>query len=84
MLTFSLMEESGLIDEKVCRLEPRPASEEDILRVHTPEYLAAVKLEEPDLALGLGSDDTPVFAGICESLQNAGRGLYRCRPPHNS
>ena len=67
MLTFSLMEESGLIDEKVCRLEPCPASEEDILRVHTPEYLAAVKLEEPDLAFGLGSDDTPVFAGICES-----------------
>jgi len=67
MLTFSLMEESGLIDERVCRLEPAPASEEDLLRVHTPEYLEAVKLEEPDLAFGLGSDDTPVFPGIYES-----------------
>lgn len=67
MLTFSLMEESGLIDERVCRLEPCPAGEEDILRVHTPEYLEAVKLEEPDLAFGLGSDDTPVFGGIYEA-----------------
>jgi len=67
MLTFSLMQESGLIDEKVCRLEPCPAKEEDMLWVHTPEYLEAVQLEEPDLAFGLGSDDTPVFAGIYES-----------------
>lgn len=67
MLTCRLMEEAGLIDEKVCMIEPSPASEEDLLRVHTPEYLAAVKLEEPDLAFGLGSDDTPVFAGIYNS-----------------
>ena len=26
-----------------------------------------MKLEEPDLAFGLGSDDTPVFEGIYES-----------------
>ena len=67
MLTCRLMEESGLLDERVCMLEPSPASEEDLLRVHTPEYLAAVKLEEPDLAFGLGSDDTPVFEGIYPS-----------------
>ena len=41
MLTCRLMEESGLLDERVCMLEPSPASEEDLLRVHTPEYLAA-------------------------------------------
>ena len=69
MLTSRLMEESGLFDEKVCMLSsPVPASEEDLLRVHTPEYLAAVKAEEPDLAFGLGSDDTPVFAGIYDVI----------------
>jgi acetoin utilization protein AcuC len=48
-------------------VEPNPASEADLQRVHTVEYLAAVKLEKPDLAFGLGSDDTPVFPGIYEA-----------------
>ena len=66
-LTLKLMEESGLLDEQTCRVEPRPASEEDLLAVHTAEYLAAVREEQPDLAFGLGSDDTPVFPGICSA-----------------
>lgn len=67
MLTSRLMEESGLFDQKVCMIEPSPASQDDLLLVHTPEYLAAVKAEVPDLAFGLGSGDTPVFAGIYDS-----------------
>lgn len=64
MLAYKLMEESGLLDENTCRVEPSLAEEADLLRVHTSEYLASVRSEEPDLAFGLGTDDTPVFPGI--------------------
>jgi acetoin utilization protein AcuC len=64
MLAYTLIDGSGLIDDLSCRIEPSPASEADLLRIHTIEYLAAVQAEEPDLAFGLGSDDTPIFPGI--------------------
>lgn len=40
----SLVEVSGLAKDLV-RIEAIPATEEDILRVHTPEYLARIKAE---------------------------------------
>jgi acetoin utilization protein AcuC len=61
------MEESGLFDGQAETVCPCYATEEDLLRVHTPEYLASVRTEEPDLAFGLGSDDTPVFPGIYDA-----------------
>jgi len=67
MLTCRLMEELGLIDGQTCLVEPSLASEADLQRVHTTEYLAAVRMEEPDFAFGLGSDDTPVFPGIYDA-----------------
>ena len=67
MLACRLMVELGLIDGLTCMVEPNPASDVDLQRVHTAEYLAAVKLEKPDLAFGLGSDDTPVFPGIYDA-----------------
>lgn len=67
MLTYKLMEESGLFDGQTETVCPCYASEEDLLRVHTPEYLEAVRSEEPDLAFGLGSNDTPVFKGIYDA-----------------
>jgi acetoin utilization protein AcuC len=67
MLAYKLMEEEGLMDESTCRVEPQMASEADLERVHTAEYIAAVAAEEHDLAFGLGSDDTPVFPGIYEA-----------------
>jgi acetoin utilization protein AcuC len=67
MLAYKLMEEEGLMDGLACRVEPMPASLEDLERVHTLEYIASVQAEEPDLAYGLGSDDTPVFPGIYEA-----------------
>ena len=67
MLASKLMEEEGLLDGLVCRVEPEPAKEEDLRRVHTAEYIASVQAEEPDLAFGLGSDDTPVFPGIYQA-----------------
>jgi acetoin utilization protein AcuC len=67
MLAYALIEESDLIDDFACRIEPHPAGEADLLRVHTSEYVAAVQAEEPDLAFGLGSDDTPIFPGIFDA-----------------
>jgi acetoin utilization protein AcuC len=61
------MEEEGLIDRQTCKVEPHPASVADLRRVHTLEYIASVQAEVPDLAFGLGSDDTPVFPGIYEA-----------------
>jgi acetoin utilization protein AcuC len=67
MLTYKLMEESGLFDGKTETVCPSYASEKDLLQVHTQEYLASVRAEEPDLAFGLGSSDTPVFPGIYDA-----------------
>lgn len=67
MLTYKLIEECGMLDGEACRIEPSFASDADLLRVHTPEYLASVMAEQPDLAFGLGTDDTPVFKGIYDA-----------------
>lgn len=57
-----LMEEDGSLDDLVCRIEPVPAEEDDLLRCMM--YIASVRAGEPNLAFGLGSDDIPVFPGI--------------------
>jgi acetoin utilization protein AcuC len=52
---------------------PRPATDEEILRVHTPDFLEMVRRASrgyrgPELALyGLGPGDTPAFDGIYEA-----------------
>ena len=66
-LAYKLMEEQGSLDDLVCRIDPVQAEEEDLQRVHDIGYIASVRAEEPDLAFGLGSDDTPVFPGIYEA-----------------
>jgi acetoin utilization protein AcuC len=71
-LTVSLIEAMGLVDgDRHRMILPRPATDAELLRVHSPEYVAAVKrLSEPgadqDEAFrwGLGTDDTPVFPGM--------------------
>src|SRR5512135_1719599 len=67
MLTYKLIEECGMFDGEACHVEPSFASETDLLRVHTPDYVASVNAEEPDLAFGLGTADTPVFKGIYDA-----------------
>ncbi|MFF0529893.1 acetoin utilization protein AcuC [Nocardia amikacinitolerans] len=64
--TMTLAESLGLLDG-VERLEPAPASRDELLRVHTADYIEAVEhavapAGEP-LAppYGLGSPDNPVF-----------------------
>ena len=66
-LSYKLIEDSGLLDERTRVLRPDPAAEEELSIVHTLEYIEAVREEAPDLAFGLGSEDTPVFPGIFDA-----------------
>ena len=66
-LSLKLIQEEGLLDSTTELVSPAPAREEELALVHTLEYIEAVRMEEPDLAFGLGSDDTPVFPGIFEA-----------------
>jgi acetoin utilization protein AcuC len=69
-LSYTLISEFGFLDgPDTCVVEPTPASEDDLLLVHTPQYLEAVKAEEPDLAFGLGIDDNPVFKGMYQAAR---------------
>ena len=74
-LATSLIEAMGLIDGADHRVvEPRMATEEELLRVHTPAYLDAVRrLSEQGARAadgarwGLDTEDTPIFAGMHEA-----------------
>ena len=71
-LAVSLIEELGLIDGDDYRLvAPRMATDEELLRVHSPEFIAAVqRLSNPSEPVGdaarwgLGTEDNPVFPGM--------------------
>ena len=70
-LTVSLCSACGLLDESVPVLAPRPATEEELARVHAPEFIEIVKqLSVPGadpragLRYGLGTDDDPIVPGM--------------------
>jgi len=72
-LAVSLIEALGLVDDDRARVvAPRPATEAELLAVHSREYLEAVKRFSGGADLsgahrwGLGTDDTPIFAGMHE------------------
>ena len=73
-LSVSMMEALGLLEaDHVAVVPPRPATDEELMRVHSPEYVAAVKrFSEPGARpsegwpWGLGTDDTPLFPGMHE------------------
>ncbi|MEU7818456.1 acetoin utilization protein AcuC [Pseudonocardia sp. NPDC049154] len=68
-LTMRLASQLGVLDG-VELLAPEPATEQDLLRVHEPGYLTAVKSapEMPfDVGHGLGTDDNPIFFGMHEA-----------------
>lgn len=74
-LSVSLIRELGLVDDDAFRVvPPRPATDDELLSIHSPEYVAAVKRLGADDApagaaawkWGLGTDDNPVFAGMHE------------------
>jgi acetoin utilization protein AcuC len=67
-LAYRLMEDYGLLDgEDIKVVEPPLASDEELLSVHTPEYLEAVRSELPNPSFGLGTSDNPVFEGIYDA-----------------
>ncbi|WP_328442685.1 acetoin utilization protein AcuC [Amycolatopsis sp. NBC_00438] len=65
-LTVRLATELGVLDG-VELLVPSAAGDEELLRIHAPEYLAAVR-EAPlvgwDVGHGLGTSDNPVFSDM--------------------
>jgi len=67
------LEENGLLDE-VMRVEPRCASDEDILRVHSAEHLARVRTAAAEGVTMLDAD-TVVSAKSCEAAVLAAGGL---------
>lgn len=72
-LTYELIRACGLIVPGDPRLiEPEPASEEDLLAFHTPDYLGILKAANTGRMFagarlfGLGPGDNPVFPGLLD------------------
>ena len=69
MLTHRLLEDLGLLALPQVRTAAAPVADDaDLLRVHTPDYVAAVREAQADghprPRYGLGDDDTPVFGQV--------------------
>jgi len=92
-LTVALARAAGLLGHPALeRSEPAPAPDEDLLRVHSPELIAAVRRlgEHPERAgyedlarFGLGPGDTPAFAdmhgasaAVCGASLDAARAVW--------
>ncbi|MCW2631577.1 MAG: acetoin utilization protein AcuC [Pseudonocardia sp.] len=68
-LTMRLSRELGVLDGTE-PVEPEPASEDDLLRVHDAGYLEAVKAAPTNpfnAGHGLGTPDNPIFNGMHEA-----------------
>jgi acetoin utilization protein AcuC len=74
-LTVGMIEAMGLVGgDRFPVVPPRPATDDELLRVHSAAYVDAVKrfsVEGADPSgawkWGLGTDDTPVFPGMHEA-----------------
>jgi acetoin utilization protein AcuC len=75
-LSVSLMRALGLLDAPGVEVRaPRMATDEELLRVHSPEYVAAVRSlgrqgpvdAREGWKWGLGTDDNPIFEGMHEA-----------------
>ena len=86
-LTVSLIRACGLTGVADVRtLAPDPFGEDDVVRLHAPDYVETVKRlsanPDPagDLRYGLGLGDNPVFAGMHEaSLEVCGASVAAAR-----
>lgn len=85
-LTHRLSADLGLLDLPSVTVVPAlSATPEQLLSVHTPELIEAVQRcsadpAQADLAFGLGSEDTPGFAGMHEATALAvGATVDSCR-----
>ncbi|HKD99183.1 MAG TPA: acetoin utilization protein AcuC [Micromonosporaceae bacterium] len=70
-LTIALARELGILDRPgVTVRAPEPADEATLLRVHTSDYLDAVRAASTDMSMrghGLGTPDNPVFPRMHEA-----------------
>ncbi len=61
--TLRLAASLGVID-RLRVIEPSPLDERLLRTVHTADYIAAVKLQEPDPRYGIGTVDNPIVPGM--------------------
>lgn len=73
-LAVELIDACGLLDADHRIVTPRPATDDELLTVHSPAYVAAVRaasrgeLSAAEAArFGLGTDDVPIFPGMHEA-----------------
>lgn len=84
-LAISLIEAMGLLDgEGLQVVAPRIATDDELLRVHSPEYVAMVRQLSEDsrawrdgLPYGLGTDDNPIFPGMHQAAATVVGGTLR-------
>jgi acetoin utilization protein AcuC len=84
-LTVSLIEELGLLEASGLEtVKPRVATDAELLRVHSPDFIAAVRrLSQPGAdregaeRWGLGTDDNPIFLGMHEATATVVGGTLR-------
>ncbi|MFC4769842.1 acetoin utilization protein AcuC [Effusibacillus consociatus] len=73
-MTWDLIQELGLLDESYI-VPPRPATPEELFRVHDREFIEAVKkastlsrdADSSVIGFGLGTEDTPIFPNMHEA-----------------
>src|ERR687896_2473629 len=71
LVTYEKIRTLGLIQDRVDEMPSRSASDEEITRVHDPEFVATVKAIDAGtldpsggLEFGLGTPDDPIFVGM--------------------
>ncbi|RPF55331.1 acetoin utilization protein AcuC [Aquisalibacillus elongatus] len=72
-LTYDLLKSSGLLNDEDI-IKPRMATDDEILSVHHPSYVDAIKrasyngLSDAEASeYGIGTEDTPIFANMHEA-----------------
>jgi acetoin utilization protein AcuC len=72
-MTLDLLKKANAISD-LDIVPPRPATDEELLLIHDPNYVEAVRLagkgqlrEETAESYGLGTEDTPIFANMHEA-----------------
>jgi acetoin utilization protein AcuC len=71
-LAYELMRSEGVVDGPADAVAPEPAAEEDLLLVHEPRYVDAVKElsahpRSEAYEWGLGPGDNPIFPGMYDA-----------------
>ncbi|HSK25045.1 MAG TPA: acetoin utilization protein AcuC [Egicoccus sp.] len=94
-LTMALIRSSGLIGNGAVEVPPGRFDEDELLRLHRPDFVDAVKrlsadaTARADAEFGLGPGDTPAFPGmhptsmlICAASKEAARQVWQGEADH--